>query len=131
MSKMMSILIVDDHPAMRTTLKDILEVEDYKVYTAKSGLEGIEICKTNEFDLILMDVRMPDLNGVESFRQIKAISGNIRVIMMSGLNLYLSLKKITPTSVTIMFAETDRDFLNQAEEAVHQNAYTFVEKPGG
>ncbi len=225
MTTPLSILIVDDHENMQTTLRDILEDEGYQVVTASSGAEAIEWCHQQKFDVILMDVRMPDLNGVEVFRRIKNLAEGARVIMMSaysvedlkrealkegaiaflqkpldvemvlklieqtehppvlivmnnqqerdqvvtelkqhqyrvyttntaeealelakqirfhvimidtgltpmnGLELYLALKQITPTSVAIMLAETNRSFLQQAEEAVKQNAYTFLMKP--
>lgn len=225
MERALTILIVDDHESMRQTLKDILEDEGYQLFTARSGQEAIDLCQEQSFDVILMDVRMPDLNGVETFRRIKNFAEGTRVIMMSaysvaelkraalkegvvaflqkpldvdkvlkliqqsehppvlivmhdqqerelvaaylsqhhyrayttstpteaielaqqirfniimidtnltsasGLELYLALKQITPTSVTIMLAETDKNFLAQAVEAVRQNAYTFLEKP--
>ena len=225
MKQSLSILIVDDHPGMRMTLKDILETEDYSVEVVPSGKEAIDRCEQKNFDVILMDVRMPDLNGVEAYRQIKNFAEGTRVIMMSaysmedlkktaiqegaiaflqkpldiekvlkiihnaelppvllvmddegereklasalnshqyrtynssspeealelarqirfnlimidtklhnmtGLELYLALKQITPTSVTIMLAETDENFLRQAQEAVRNNAYTFLKKP--
>ncbi len=52
-----------------------------------------------------------------------------RLATMNGLDLYLALKEITPTSVTIMLAETDPQFIEQAEEAVRRSAYTFLRKP--
>lgn len=225
MTTSLSILIVDDHVSIQSTLKDILEDEGYEVVTASSGAEAIVQCQKRRFDVILMDVRMPDLNGVEAYRRIKTLSEGTRVIMMSaysvedlkrealkegaiaflqkpldvelvlkliqqteyppmllvmgdpveretlvkdlkqrnyrlhtsgtatealelarqirfnvimidtkldpinGLELYLALKQITPTSVTIMLAETEKSFLQQAKKAVKQNAYTFLKKP--
>lgn len=225
MEKMLKTLIVDDHVGMRTTLQDILEDEGYQVISASSGDEAIEICQGTKFDIILMDVRMPGINGVEAFRRIKAISGDTRVIMMSaysidemklealregaiaflqkpldisqvlrlieeddntpvllvmqdqqerekvlkilekktyrthithspdeamelarqisfklimietklnpisGLELYLALKQISPNTVTIILADKDDRFIKQAKEAVENNAYTFLKKP--
>ncbi len=225
MNQTLSILIVDDHPAMCKTLKDILEDEGYTVTTASSGEAALQVCEQQTFDVILMDVRMPDLNGVEVYRRLKNCAVGSRVIMMSAysvedlkkealkegaiaflqkpvdvefvlkliqgtehppvllvmddqhdrehlaaqliehqyrtytvgtseealelaqqirfhtimidtklytmsaLELHLALKKITPTSVTILFAETDETFVKQAEEAVKRCAYTFLTKP--
>ncbi len=225
MPTIMAILIVDDHPGICQTLQDILETEGYAAYVAHSGQEAIVMCQTQHFDVILMDVRMPDLNGVEAYRRIKTFAETTRVIMMSaysvedlrreaiaegaiaflqkpleveqvlrlieeseqppillvmpdaaeretlassinqwpyrtytvntaeealelarqirfhiilidtrlatmnGLDLYLALKEITPTSVAIMLAETDPEFIAQAEEAVRHSAYTFLQKP--
>jgi two-component system response regulator HydG len=225
MNQTLSILIVDDHPAMCKTLQDILADEGYRVTTAMSGNAALQVCERQEFDVILMDVRMPDVNGVEVFRRLKNNAVGARVIMMSAysveelkkealkegaiaflkkpvevefvlkliqgveqppvlivmddpqerqhlaahlieqryrvytvgkpeealelarqirfhiilidtklytmsaLELYLALKEITPTSVTILFAETDETFLKQAKEAVKHNVYTFLTKP--
>jgi CheY-like chemotaxis protein len=66
-----SILIVDDHPAMRSTMYDILEGEGLSPMVAANGKEAISLCMENEFDFVLMDVQMPDITGVEAFRRIK------------------------------------------------------------
>ena len=225
MVKALSTLIVDDHVGMRTTLQDILEDEGYHVSSASSGDEAIELCQEHKFDIILMDVRMPGINGVEAFKKIKTISKDSRVIMMSaysidemklealkegaiaflekpldisqvlkliaedentpvllvmqdtkelekivniledktyrthathspdeamelarqirfkliiietrldpisGLELFFVLKQIVPDTVTIILADTEDVFINQAKEAVKNNAYTFLKKP--
>lgn len=87
MSKNPAILIVDDHTNMQTTLKDILEDEGYQVMTAQTGQEAIDFCQKQKFDVILMDVRMPDLNGVEAYRRIRNFIGEARVIMMSAYSV--------------------------------------------
>lgn len=84
MKKSLSILVVDDHPGMCMTLRDILEEEGYRVATATSGRQALEICANQTFDLVLLDVRMPDLNGVEVFRELKNYAVDSRVIMMSA-----------------------------------------------
>jgi len=87
MDKVLSTLIVDDHVGMRTTLQDILEDEGYQVSSAASGDEAIEICQDKKFDIILLDVRMPGLSGVETYRKIKTFSREARVIMMSAYSV--------------------------------------------
>lgn len=84
MNKSVNTLIVDDHDGMRGTLQDILEDEGYTVTLAASGLEAIDSCKKNQFDYILMDIRMPGLNGIDAFKKIKTITSKPRVIMMSA-----------------------------------------------
>ncbi len=79
-----SILVVDDHHGMLITLTDILRDEGYQVAAAESGIAAIELCQQNEFDVVLMDVKMPGLNGVEALRRIKDYITNTRVIMMSA-----------------------------------------------
>lgn len=82
-----SVLIVDDEKNMRTTLADILAEEGYEVFTAASGEEAVEFCKTQTFDVVLMDVRMPGINGVEAFRQIRRHQEGVRVILMSAYSM--------------------------------------------
>jgi Response regulator containing CheY-like receiver, AAA-type ATPase, and DNA-binding domains len=68
MSELTSILIVDDEPAVATTLADILETKGFKVYAAFSGAEALEIMGAHLIDILLTDVRMPDMNGVTLYR---------------------------------------------------------------
>ena len=79
-----SILIVDDEVGMRETLSDILEDMGYHVAIAADGYEAIEKVKDNYFDVILMDVKMPGMDGVDTFREIKRISPETAVVMMTA-----------------------------------------------
>ena len=106
MSAAMIILIVDDHPGMCQTLQDILEAEGHTVHMACSGGEAIAQCQTQPFDLILLDVWMPDLNGVETYRRVKALAEGPHVIMMS--------------------AYSDEDL---KREALAEGAIAFLQKP--
>ena len=63
------VLIVDDHPAIRTTMKDVLENEGFETELADSGEMALEIYRNNFFDFVLMDMQMPGLKGVDAFRQ--------------------------------------------------------------
>ena len=67
-----TVLVVDDHPAIRTTMTDVLEAEGFKPDHAENGSEAIEKCLANEYDFVLLDMQMPDMNGVEVLRQLKA-----------------------------------------------------------
>ncbi|MCU0821321.1 MAG: response regulator [Spirochaetes bacterium] len=87
MSSKLAILIVDDHPAMRTTLKDILEEEGYEVNTAATGFQGLELSMKKKYDLYLLDVRLPDLNGVDVLKRMKASIKNPRTIMMTAYSM--------------------------------------------
>ena len=219
------VLIVDDEKNMRKTLAKILECENYKVATAGTGEAAVELCSRESFDVILMDVRMPGINGVEAFRRIRRHQEGVRVIMMSafsvdeireaaleegaiaflpkpldveqvirlvsevkdttilvveddeptvrlldtkltesgykvtltksphdalemveqirfdlifidaklpsmsGLDLYLAIKRINPAAVAIMITGMEQEFESIAREAVRRTAYTFVKKP--
>ena len=69
---------------MRITLADILVHSGFDVSTAVDGESAIEMCQREVFDCVLMDVRMPGINGVEAFRQIRQIQKQVRVILMSA-----------------------------------------------
>jgi CheY-like chemotaxis protein len=81
------ILIVDDEENMRKTLAEILMDEGYNVAVATTGKEAVALCKTRQFRVILMDVRMPDMDGVEAFRQIRQRQKAVRVILMSAYSI--------------------------------------------
>ena len=78
------ILVVDDRFADRETLKAILEDKGYRVATANDGAEAIEAAKEKHYDIIFLDVKLPDIDGVETFMQIKRINPTATVIMMTG-----------------------------------------------
>ena len=82
-----SILVVDDHSAMRSTLRDILQDEGYEVHSASSGEEAVDVFEGGNFDAVLMDVRMQGINGVEAFRRMKSLSNSVKVILMSAFSV--------------------------------------------
>ena len=78
------LLVVDDDSGMRDTLLDILEARGYRVGVAADGIEALEAIKTERYDLVLMDILMPRMNGVEALKQIKGIDDSVIVIMMTA-----------------------------------------------
>lgn len=82
-----SVLIVDDEPNMRVTLGDILREEDYEVDTAENGAQAVEMCLKRAYDVILMDVRMPGISGVEAFREIRREQVGARIILMTAYSV--------------------------------------------
>jgi DNA-binding NtrC family response regulator len=78
------ILVVDEQFADREALKAILEDKGYRVATAKDGTEAIEMVRSQHYDIIFLDVSLPDMNGVETFERVKKIDPKATVIMMSG-----------------------------------------------
>ena len=81
------VLIVDDETNMRKTLADILRDEGYQVTAAATGEEAVELCSNAGYDIVLMDVRMPGMDGVEAFREIRRHQEGVRVILMSAYGL--------------------------------------------
>jgi len=62
---MAKILIIDDEKSIRKTLREILEYEKYQVDEAADGSEGIELIKKEKYDIILCDIKMPKMDGIE------------------------------------------------------------------
>ena len=62
---MKTILIIDDEKNIRTLYKEVFEKEGYKVMLASGGKEGLDVCEKNKIDLIILDIRLPDLDGME------------------------------------------------------------------
>ncbi|WP_314061211.1 response regulator [uncultured Vagococcus sp.] len=80
------VLIVDDAVFMRMKLRDILEKNGYEVVDeAANGLEAIEKYKGANPDLVTMDITMPEMDGVEALKQIKAFDANAKVLMCSAM----------------------------------------------
>lgn len=103
---MADILIIDDERAIRKTLSEILSFEGYKVDEAADGEEGLKKFKEKAFDLVLCDIKMPKLDGIEFLQRAGEINGDIPVIMISG-----------------------HGNIETAVEAVKKGAYDYISKP--
>lgn len=102
------ILVVDDDPGTCTTLKNILIKKGYKVGVAYSGEEAVATAQEKTFDIIFIDMKLPTLNGLET---------------------YLAIKKISPGTVAIMMTAYRQEMAELVQEALHNNAYTCLYKP--
>jgi len=103
---METILIVDDEKNYLLVLSAVLEDEGYEVLTALSGQEALEIHKTSDLDLILTDMKMPGMSGIELLESIKSINPDLPVIMM-----------------------TAHGTVDKAVEAMQKGAYSYILKP--
>jgi DNA-binding response OmpR family regulator len=81
------ILLVEDRLQSRKNIAYFLRTEGYEVNEASSGKEAIEILEKDEFDLVLADVVMPELNGLSLLRHLRSIAPGILVVLMSGHSL--------------------------------------------
>lgn len=84
---MRKILVVEDEEMLRDTYQFILSTEPYDIYTAADGKIALELCEKHDFDLILLDLMMPVMNGVEFLEHFKADDRpNTKVIITSNLS---------------------------------------------
>ena len=78
------ILVVDDNPAMADTLADILEVKGFIVHAAASGAEALEILREQPVDILLTDVKIPNMNGLELFQKARKLCPQLITIFMTA-----------------------------------------------
>ncbi len=103
---MSNILLIDDEKAIRKTLGEILSYEGYKIDEAVDGEDGLTQFKAKAYDLVLCDIKMPKLDGIEFLEKARAINPDIPIIMISG-----------------------HGTIETAVEAVKKGAYDYVSKP--
>ncbi len=84
MEKKLKILVVDDNEDFCRNVEDILELKGYDVQSAHDGFKALEIVRHNGIDLVLLDIKMPVMNGVETFRKIKELAPGTPVIMITA-----------------------------------------------
>ena len=102
---MARILVIDDEAAIRRILKEILEHEQYQVDTAESAVEALPLVKENEYDAILCDIKMPQMDGIEFLEEAKKIT-DAPIIMISG-----------------------HGTIDTAVEAIKKGAFDYIAKP--
>jgi two-component system response regulator HydG len=98
MNEKASILIVDDDDGMCETLFDILEDKGYSVVIAKDGPSAVAEAGSRHFDLALIDIIMPGMNGIETLREIKRVGPGITTMIMTG---YDTLEGIVPDALKV------------------------------
>jgi len=103
---MANILVIDDEKSIRNTLQEVLEYEHHKVELATNGPEGIELFSGSSFDVVLCDIKMPGMDGIETLENLMMKSRETPVIMISG-----------------------HGNIDTAVEAIKKGAYDFIEKP--
>ncbi|MFM8372894.1 MAG: response regulator, partial [Bacteroidota bacterium] len=81
---MAKILIVDDETPIRRTLRDILEFEGYEVDEAVDGLDCVAKVQKEKYDVVITDIKMPKMDGIEALERLQILSPETPVIMVSG-----------------------------------------------
>ena len=103
---MPDILIIDDEKSIRKTLSEILGFEGYTIDEAADGEEGLKKFSAKNYDVVLCDIKMPKLDGIEFLEKAKALNGDVPIIMISG-----------------------HGNIDTAVEAVKKGAYDYISKP--
>lgn len=80
---MYKLLVVDDEPKIREVIKEYAEFNGYEVTEATDGMSAVGLCKLNEYDLVIMDIMMPKLDGFSACKEIKKIQ-DVPIIMLSA-----------------------------------------------
>ena len=109
------ILVVDDEPEVRRLLQDFLSSRGYDVVLAADGMETLATVADQEPDLVLLDVAMPVMNGVETLTKIAALDPPVRVIMVTAnADISLMAKLLALGAVDYIPKPFDLDYLEQA-----------------
>jgi CheY-like chemotaxis protein len=106
------ILVVDDNPSMANTLADILNVKGFEVYAAVSCKEALQILHDHPVDILLTDVKMPDMDGVTLYRQTrKTYPGLVTFLMTAYAADELIQKGMSEGIKTVLTKPLDIDFV--------------------
>ena len=103
---MAAILVIDDEKSIRNTLQEVLEYEHHKVDLATNGVEALEVFSNGNYDIVLCDIKMPGMDGLEVLEKLHELAHDLPIIMISG-----------------------HGNIDTAVEAIKKGAYDFIEKP--
>jgi two-component system, NtrC family, response regulator HydG len=148
--KSLNIFIVDDNKDLAQGMAMLLELEGHNVTLAYSGEQALDIFKQQDFDITFMDIKMPGMNGVESFFEIRKIKSNAKVIMMTAYSvkellqqaidggamgvldkpvdpdkIQKILESVKPAGI-ILVADDDADFVESLEMSLSQSGYSVL-----
>jgi len=123
-----NILVADDLRSIRLTLGGILEDEGYNVVTVENGYQAIEAVKKTHFGAIFMDIKMPGINGVQTFREVKRIDPKATVIMMTAYSVEDLVKEaLEEGAYAVIYKPFDIDrVVAIIEELLHQKMLILV-----
>ena len=122
MNELLSILVVDDNPSMANILGDILDIKGFKVHAAYSGAEALVILQDHPIDILLTDVRMPDMNGVELYQETRKSHSNLTTFLMTAYAADDIIQKGMAEGIkTVLTKPVDIDFLLLLFSSVKRN----------
>ena len=114
-----TILVVDDDPSLRITTSFILKHKGFEVQTASNAIEAIHLLKGEPFDVVLMDIRMPEINGVEAFEEINKIRPDSAVVLMTAYTVDNLVKKALKSGAKeVLRKPLDIDYLLELLDSI-------------
>jgi two-component system, NtrC family, response regulator HydG len=148
MAEPLRILLTDDNTEFSLNLKDILEIKGYDVYIANDGFSALDFVTNNPVDLVLMDIKMPVLNGVDTFKRMKSIIPDVPVIMLTGYaveelineslqqgvygclrkpldfnELFTTIENAVPQDMMILVVDDDKELCENMRDILKENGY--------
>ena len=123
---MIKILIIDDEDIMRNCLCDVLTDDGYSVEVAREGIQGITLFENNPSDIVILDIKMPGLSGVEVLKIIKGNKNSTQVVMMTG---YATVQTAVECMKLGAFDYLTKPFdMNQIREVIRQITLKYLNK---
>lgn len=119
--KMDCLLVVDDDPGMTETLVDIFSDMGYCADAAPDGYTAVEMVKKKTYSLVLIDIKMPGMNGIETFKELKKISPSVRAIMMTAYSVESLVREALDNgAVAVMYKPLDIRKLKQLIDKMYE-----------
>ena len=104
-----AVLVVDDDAGMVETLADILVERRYRVGTAESGASAVEMLRSDRYDVVLMDIQMPGLNGVDALKAMRALVPDLTAIMMTAFTRHELVEEARQVTLAVLAKPLDID----------------------
>lgn len=124
-----NVLIIDDEERFLKTTQALLEKEGYKVLTAVDGRQGLEILKGKRIDVVVLDVKMPGMDGVEVLQRIKAGHPLVEVLMLTGhATMETAIDGLKLGAFDYLTKPCDISTLKQKILAAHDKRSAMLEK---
>jgi len=117
--KRVDVMIVDDDQDLAESLADLLAANGYQVEVANNGREAVERFREKDYGITFMDVRMPVMNGVDSFFEIRKIKPTARIVLMTGFKEPIVNRALENGAVALLSKPFDAEAMLKLAETVH------------